>query len=252
MTTSGTQGPQSEPRTQGRWSARTRLDYTGHPDGAVVANVDDRALTSPLQGFGKLWRKQYRVSLAGTSLSPEAVMATWKAEFPSFWPRLAHFYGSSDHIQAGDSALINLGLGRMTLLSTGILVLFEDDRSFTFMTPEGHIFAAWITFSTDLVDGVPHAQIEVLIRASDPLFELLMALGFKWGEDWQWRIVLRNLAARVGAHPQRPALTRECVDHRRQWQYARNLRANSGLRTVMHVLRTTWPGRQAGAVRGQH
>lgn len=225
------------PRTDGRWSQTSRLAYTGRPDGAVVHNVDDRALTSPLQGFGKLWRKQYRICLAGTQRSPEQIMATWKAEFPTFWPRLAHFYGSRDHIQAGDAALINLGVGRVTLLSTGILVLFEDDRSFTFMTPEGHIFAAWITFSAEEVDGVPHAQIEVLIRASDPLFELLMALGGHRGEDWQWRVVLRNLAARVGAEAHRPTTTRECVDHRRQWQYARNVRANSALRTVTHMLR---------------
>lgn len=238
-----TESEQPRPRADGRWSPNNRMAYTGRPEGALVANVDDRALTSPLQGFGKLWRKQYRVSLAGTTLAPEDVMATWKAEFPTFWPPLARFYGASDHIQVGDSALINLGLGRMTLLSTGILVLFEDDRSFTFMTPEGHAFAAWITFSSDVVDGVPFAQIEVLIRASDPLFELLMALGFKWGEDWQWRIVLRNLAARVDAQPHRPVITRECVDHRRQWQYARNIRANSGLRTVAHLVRHIRPRR---------
>ena len=33
-------------------------------------------------------------------------------------------------------------------LSTGVLVLYADDESFTLMTPQGHVFAGWITFSS--------------------------------------------------------------------------------------------------------
>ena len=36
--------------------------------------------------------------------------------------------------------------GRMKL-STGVMVLYADDESFTLMTPQGHMFAGWITFS---------------------------------------------------------------------------------------------------------
>ena len=32
-------------------------------------------------------------------------------------------------------------------LSTGVMVLYADDESFTLMTPQGHMFAGWITFS---------------------------------------------------------------------------------------------------------
>ena len=32
-------------------------------------------------------------------------------------------------------------------LSTGVMVLYADEESFTLMTPEGHMFAGWITFS---------------------------------------------------------------------------------------------------------
>ena len=32
-------------------------------------------------------------------------------------------------------------------LSTGVLVLYADEESFTLMTPQGHMFAGWITFS---------------------------------------------------------------------------------------------------------
>lgn len=227
-------------KSQGEWSQNSRVAFTKTPTGAVVRNVADERLTSPIQGFGRLWRKQYRVSLAGTDATPEEVVAIWKAEFGQFWPNMAHFYGSSDRITVGESALINMRVAGLTMLSTGILVLFEDDRSFTFMTPEGHVFAAWITFSADTVDkvgGVPYAQVEVLIRASDPLFELLMALGGARAEDWQWRTVLKNLAQRVGANPVKPTVVRECVDRRRQWRYARNVRGNAALLTFAYTLR---------------
>ena len=32
-------------------------------------------------------------------------------------------------------------------VKTGVMVLYADEESFTLMTPEGHMFAGWITFS---------------------------------------------------------------------------------------------------------
>ncbi|HEX6254493.1 MAG TPA: hypothetical protein VFZ70_01660 [Euzebyales bacterium] len=222
----------------GRWSPSSRISFSGRPEGALVRNVADLDLTSPIQGFGKLWRKTYQVPLDGAALTPEQVVAIWKAEFATFWPRTAHIYGGEEVVTVGDSMLINIGIGPLVLWSTGVVVLYEDDRSFTFMTPERHSFAGWITFSVDR-DGAgdaPTATIDVLIRTSDPFYELLMPLGGHRGEDWQWRTVLRNLAARVGAGGARPTMTRICVDHSRQWRYWRNLRANSMVRTTLYSL----------------
>ena len=33
------------------------------PDGATNINVDGRRLTSPIQGFGKMWQKTYQVRM---------------------------------------------------------------------------------------------------------------------------------------------------------------------------------------------
>ena len=35
------------------------------------------------------------------------------------------------------------------LISTGVMVIFADDESFSFMTPQGHMFAGMITFSAE-------------------------------------------------------------------------------------------------------
>ena len=62
-------------------------------------------------------------------------------------------------------------------LSTGVLVLYADDESFTLMTPEGHMLAGWITFSAEARDGVTVVQIQALERTNDPLYELGYVLG---------------------------------------------------------------------------
>ena len=40
-------------------------------------------------------------------------------------------------------------------LSTGVMVLYADDESFTLMTPQGHMFAGWITFSATSATARP-------------------------------------------------------------------------------------------------
>jgi hypothetical protein len=40
------------------------------------------------------------------------------------------------------------------------MVLYADDVSFTLMTPQGHIFSGWITFSSHVEGGVTVAQTE--------------------------------------------------------------------------------------------
>ena len=44
-------------------------------------------------------------------------------------------------------ALLDVDLPGRVKLSTGVMVLYADDESFTLMTPQGHMFAGWITFS---------------------------------------------------------------------------------------------------------
>ena len=72
--------------------------------------------------------------------------------------------------------------GRMKL-STGVMVLYADEESFTLMTPQGHMFAGWITFSASEGDGETVAQAQVLMRAQDPIFELGLTLGGHKQED---------------------------------------------------------------------
>src|SRR4029077_12759312 len=115
---------------------------------------------------------------------------------------------------------------------------YADDEGFTLMTPEGHQFAGWITFS-----AFPHpaagttAQAEVLMRSSDPIYEIGMAFGAHRIEDRFLVATLTALAERfVVAAPEVEA-RRECVERRRQWRRAGNVRQNAAVRSGAYRVR---------------
>jgi hypothetical protein len=207
------------------------------PRDAVNLNVAGRRLVGPVQGFGRLWQKTYRVSLDGSQATPEDVIRTWKAEFPSFWPKGNRFYGALTGIAPGDVAVLNLAMPGGQVLSTGIVVIYADQESFSFMTPEGHMFAALITFSgeRDAPPAVPDAgvtavRIQILLRTNDPVWELSMALGGSRVENTFWLATLRNLALRFDVDAT-PTFEQVCVDRRRQWRNATNIRQNAAIRS---------------------
>ncbi len=154
-----------------------RLEVTEAARGKRGINVSGKRQTSPLQGFGRMWQKTYKTSLEGSTASPQQVIAEWKEHFPEFWPRGNSFFAPLAGINPGEVASLELGMPGGMKLSTGVLVLYADDESFTLMTPQGHMFAGWITFSSFVSDGVTWAQAQVLMRASDPLYEMGMTMG---------------------------------------------------------------------------
>ena len=206
--------------------------------GAKVDAVSGKRVSGPLQGFGQLWQKTFTVRLTGTSISPQELVAAWKDQFPTFWPTTATFYAPLAGIAPGEVALLDVSPvpGAPVRLSTGVMVIYADDESFTFMTPEGHTLSAWITFSAHRDGDVTIAQAQALERPSDPLDELAYLLGGSKLNDRFWRETLTNLALHVGvAEPDVDNLV-VCIDKRRQWRYIRNLRNSASIRTARRTL----------------
>ena len=210
------------------------LEVAGVEPGAKGINVAGRRPTSPIQGFGRMWQKTYRIRLEGVQASPAEVVAVWKRDFPTFWPKGNRFFAPLAGIQPGEVAVIDLSMPGHLKLSTGVLVMYADEESFTLMTPQGHMFAGWITFSAFQQDGVTVAQAQVLMRPSDPLYEVGMTLGGHRQEDRHWEHTLRSLA---GAFTVEGEVSTEtlCVDKRRQWSNAGNVWHNAGIRSGMHT-----------------
>jgi hypothetical protein len=207
-----------------------RLAVSG--DGAGL--VHGRRLQGPLQGFGKMWQKTYRVRLPAATATPSEVIGVWKQEFPSFWPKGNRFYAPLVGIAPGEVALISLSAGPMRL-STGVMVLYADAESFTLMTPQGHMFAGWITFSAFEEDEDCVVQAQVLMRAQDPLSEVGLTLGGHKAEDRFWCSTLRALVGRWNVE-QEPDVSVVCVDPRRRWSQAGNIWHNAGIRSTFYML----------------
>ncbi len=217
-----------------------RLTVSDTAAGGVAATVAGRRVAGPLQGFGQMWQKTFRVQLpTGAELGPEEVIAVWKAEFPAFWPAGNTFYAPLSGIRPGEVALLSVSAAGPVKLHTGVLVVYADDEAFTLMSPEGHMLAAWITFSAyRSADGAVVVQAQALERASDPVFELgLMLFGHRANSRF-WEQTLANLARRFGVAEPQVVTEVVCVDRRRQWRHVGNVRHNAGMRSALHVLAT--------------
>jgi len=232
----------SEPTADESSTAAGKLPDTTAPPDAINLNVTGKQLAGPERGFGQLWRKAYRVRLAGADVTPRDVIARWKDNFPNYWPEGSDFYGSRPRIEAGEVALINIEGPAHAPIATGIAVVQADDDSFAFVTPQGHVFAGLLTFSADRAGDDTVAQIVAVLRAGDPLFELGARLGIVHRqEDIFWQKTLARLAADFGVYGQRVEMTSELLDKRVRWSAATNVWHNSAIRTTLylpiHVLR---------------
>lgn len=233
--TSPTNQPSS--RDSAAWAMPVdKLQVTGVPVGAVNLNVDGRQVVGPLQGFGQLWQKTYRIRLDGINATPKQVIQVWKANFPKFWKPGNQFFAPLTSIQPGEVAVLNLAMPGGMMLSTGVIVVFADDESFAFMTPKGHMYAALITFSAYIEEGATFVQVQPLLRANDPLYEISMRLGFGHKmEDEFWRHTLKSIARYFGSLNDQVQQTNALVDPRMQWSEAKNIWDNAAIRTVLYA-----------------
>jgi hypothetical protein len=227
------------PRNAASWAKKVDRLEVNPREGVRGTNVAGRRLTGPVQGFGKMWQKTYRMK-AGSQIEPEQAITTWKEHFPEFWPKGNRFAGALTGINPGDVALLDLAIGGGVKLSTGVFVLYADAESFTLMTPQGHMFAGWITFSAAREgpqDGAETVvQALVLMRANDPLYEVAMTFGGHRKEDRFWVATLTALGERLGIQNPVVATRTVCVDTRRQWRHANNIWHNSMIRSVLQTI----------------
>jgi hypothetical protein len=237
----GKQTPEeNKPRDADFWARKvSSLKLGAVPSGAINLNVQGKQPVGPLQGFGRMWQKTYRVELKDVKVLPTGVIKVWKEHFPEFWPKGNRFYGPLTGIAPGEVGLINLALPGGMPLSTGVMVLYADEESFTFMTPQGHVFAGWITFSAyEEEEGQAVAQVQVLIRANDPIYELGFRMGASKNEDRFWQATLRALATYFGIEAPQVETQSVCVDHKIQWSQAKNVWHNAGVRTTLYLMAT--------------
>jgi hypothetical protein len=223
------------PRDVASWAKKVERLQVEQRNGVRGTNVAGRRLTGPVQGFGKMWQKTYRMNV-GPQITPEQAIGVWRQHFPEFWPKGNRFAGALTGINPGDVALLDLAIGGGVKLSTGVFVLYADSESFTLMTPQGHMFAGWITFMAEREGDDTMVQAQVLMRANDPIYELGMMFGGHRKEDKFWTATLTALGKRLGVPNPVVQVRSTCVDSKRQWRHAGNVWHNSAVRSVFQTI----------------
>lgn len=208
-----------------------RLNIAEIPAGARALNVEGRPLFGPLQGFGQLWQKRYRICLRNTTRTPQEVIATWKQNVPNFKPSQKRFYPSAVGIAPNELVLIDAQTPGGPL-STGVMVMYAGVESFTLITPAGHPEAGWVTFSSYLEEGCIFAQVEVMARAGDPLYELALRLVGCKMQDQIWTHVLTALATKLSTSGE-VQMDKILLDPKLQWKRAWNIWYSAQLRTLL-------------------
>ncbi|WP_404311718.1 hypothetical protein LG314_10220 [Agrococcus terreus] len=216
-----------QPRA-GRWASKVYRLHVADEQRAHAFNVDGKRVAGPQQGFGPLWDRTYSVRI-GAAATPEQVVARWRVRFGDYWPRSGTFHGRIAALEAGDVSPLTAGG-----ITTGVLVIYADDTSFSFITPEGHMFGGLITFSAR-DEGGTLVEIRMLVRTADPSWQLLWP-AIKPAESWFWKGTLTNLAADHGVAVKDVDEVTVCVDPRPIWRNWRNLARNGAAATAVHAL----------------
>lgn len=257
METSPESPQPAPPRDAANWASQgAHLTVAEVPAGAVNLNVEGRAVVGPLQGFGPLWQKTYRMRLSGASspggdsgtpVSPAEVVSYWKAHFSDLQPRENRFYTPSVGVAPGEVVLMNATAQGLPV-NSGLLILYSDEDSFTLMTPEGCPEAGWITCSAFTEDGIVVAQVRTQGRSNDPIFEIGFRMFGAKQQEHIWTHVVSQLAARLGASGS-PTIERVCLDPRMQWGRAGNVWQNATISSFFYALSSPFRGRRRASRR---
>ncbi|MEN6319328.1 MAG: STAS domain-containing protein [Syntrophaceae bacterium] len=233
--TTGASPPTQEPLVPGWARSVDHLSVKDIPDMAMNINVNGRQTTGPVTGFGRLWDKRYRLRIKDINMEPQQIISLWRSEFATFWPPGNYFYPSGRlSVSPGTQAVLNLALPGCLVLATGLMVIYADDTSFSFITIQGHILSGWITFSSFREDSSTIIQVNPLFRASDPLMEMGLRFGAAKQEDIFWHKTLGNLARRLGVSgeiSQDDVLIDPCV----RWSECANIWYSAAIRSSFYM-----------------
>jgi hypothetical protein len=201
------------------------------PPEAINMNRKGRRIVGPVDGFGSLWQKTYRLSIDKKNLSPQNVIDILKKNFSNFQPDYNHFYPGNKEMVPGEVIAIDSSTPGGPV-STGVVVLYADNESITFITPQGHPESGWVTFSVYRDGNKLLAQILGLARANDPIYEIAFRTVGSKMQIRIWTHVLESLAKYLEA-PAKVSIQPVCVDPAVRWSQLKNFWFNAQVRTIL-------------------
>jgi anti-anti-sigma factor len=211
-----------------------KITVTEVPNGATNLNVGNRRAVGPMEGFGQMWEKIYQQPLVGSKTTPAEAIKSMKENFPKLQPPQNRFYPSSAGIQPNEVVLISSSTPGGPV-HTGVVILYADDESFTFITPQGHPESGWVSFHAFEQNQGTVVQIIGLARANDPVYEMAFRLVGAKFQERIWRHVLSSLATHLGVEPQVNVI-KTCVDKKMQWSQMTNLWYNAQIWSLLYTV----------------
>jgi anti-anti-sigma factor len=207
-----------------------RIKVTEKPEGAMIKNMDNRRLQPQIIGFGKMWQKTFWLMIDKPKLTPKDVITKLMQNFVVFQIPENFFYPTSKGLSPGALVFIDSKTPG-GIVSTGIYVLYVDDTSFTYITPQGHPEAGWITFSAKEQDGKIRLQIQGLVRAADLFYEIAYAIAGQAFQEKIWLNVLTQMAKHLAIEDNGQMVKYKPADN---WQWGRvgNIWYNAQIRTL--------------------
>jgi pyruvate/2-oxoglutarate dehydrogenase complex dihydrolipoamide dehydrogenase (E3) component/anti-anti-sigma regulatory factor len=202
------------------------------PKEARNLNVNGLRAVGPVNGFGRLCQKVFRLHISDPAITPEQAISALKENFPSFQPSFNLFYPSPGGIKAGEIVLIDSSTPGGPV-STGVMILYADERSFTFNTPQGHPECGFVSFSGHEGSRGTIVQIVGLARAGDPVYEMAFRLIGTGIQTRIWTHVLTSLALHLGV-PAEINFEQDCLDTSLRWSQMGNVYYNAQMRTLIH------------------
>jgi hypothetical protein len=118
------------------------------------------------------------------------------------------------------------------LVATGVLVLYAAKDTFTFITPEGHPEAGWVTFKSFEENGRVILQIQGLARASDPVYEIAFRIAGSTLQRQTWTYFLESFAKDAGSKAE-VQFNAQCLDQSLQWSRFFNVFLNAQIASML-------------------
>jgi hypothetical protein len=186
-----------------------------------------------------MWEKTYELKIEKPGLEPAGLAGIMKERLPEFQPEQNRFYTSPAGIEPGEVVLID-SITPGGVVSTGVMVLYADETSFSLITPQGHPEAGWVTFSAGKKDNASVFRIQGLASAGDPLYEAAFRLAGAKFQEIIWKHVLASLADYLET-PRDITVEKKVVNPSLHWGNASNLWYNAQFRSLpLNFLPRAW------------
>jgi hypothetical protein len=187
-------------------------------------------------GFGRLWLKVYTLRFAepDSGFNHVRAIAEWQQHISDFWPEETRLIRPG-RFSRGKRLWLRMAGPMGMRIDTNLEVTDASAAAFTFSTVAGHPFAGTVRCSADVGPPSCLMRVEARFRPSDPLYELGFLLGGAAAEDAFWEQTLVNAGRHFGVGGTVTTEAR-CLDRRRNWRKAGNIRNNAAIRTLVHRL----------------